>query len=221
MLRISLYFDFVSPYSWLGLERALRIDPEVEADWRLHPVVYAKLLDETGLVGPAESEAKRCHLLWDVARQAAGLGLPFVGPPAHPFRSLEALRLMMVLRNHPRALELAAILARAAWTEGRDLTQIGVLEDVVGRSGLDPAPWVDRISMPETKRSLAESTAAALERGIFGVPTFEWEGELFWGQDRLDDLLARYRGELNVDAAAVAAMLARPRGADRRSISPR
>ncbi len=216
MVRIGLYFDFVSPYAWLGLERAWRLARDSDWTWELHPVVYAKLLEATGLTGPAETELKRRHLFWDVARQAARLQLTFQGPPAHPFRSLDALRTQMVFRDHPRALELAAALARAAWSEGRDLTDPVVLEAIVSEVGLEESGWTARLGDPAIKDALRRSTASALEVGVFGVPTFEWQGELFWGQDRIEDLEARVSGELRIDARAVSEMLARPRGSERR-----
>ena len=60
--------------------------------WEMRPIVYAALLDAHGLVGPAETPAKRRYTFHDVVRTARHLGLRFEGPPTHPFRSLEALR---------------------------------------------------------------------------------------------------------------------------------
>ena len=81
----------------------------------------------------------------------------------------------------PRALELSVALSTACWAAGRDLTDWAVLADVVRRSGLDDDDLTARASAPAVKRALQERTAAAIAAGVFGVPTFVLEGELFWG----------------------------------------
>ena len=65
------------------------------------------------------------------------------------------------------------------------------------------------------KRALQERTAAAIEAGVFGVPTFELDGELFWGHDRLDHLAARIDGRLPDLSAQASVLEGRPRGSDR------
>src|SRR6185503_4800799 len=90
--KVPFYLDFISPYTWLALARAETFAEEHGIAWEPRPVVYAALLDAHGLVGPVETEAKRRYTLHDVARSAQALGLRLVGPPAHPFRSLAALR---------------------------------------------------------------------------------------------------------------------------------
>jgi 2-hydroxychromene-2-carboxylate isomerase len=225
---VRVYFDFVSPYSYLALTRLAAFGARHDVAWEPAPVFYAALLDAHSLVGPAESLAKRRYTLTDVLRAAELLGVPLVGPPAHPFRSLEALRVATVFADHPRALELSVALATTCWGEGRDLTDWAVLTEVVGRVGIDaPDPGADsedcagpgglaaRASAPAVKRALQQRTAAAIAAGVFGVPTFELDGELFWGHDRLDHLAARIEGRLPDLAARASALEARPRGSDR------
>lgn len=216
MTDVEFYFDFVSPYSWLALMQAERFAREHRVRWRLQPVVYAKLLDATGLVGPAEIDVKRQYTFHDVARAADAAGLPLAGPPAHPFRSLEALRVFCLFREDERALGLAVQLADAAWGAGRDLTDLAVLDSLVERAGLDSTDLAARIRRPETKQALRESTESALRRGVFGVPSFVTGGELFWGHDRLPQLAGRLAGRLRDCGSTARRMLARPRGADRR-----
>ena len=217
---VRVYFDFVSPYSYLALTRLAEFGARHEVAWEPAPVFYAALLDANHLVGPAETRAKRRYTLTDVLREAALQGVPLVGPPLHPFRSLEALRVATLFAGHPRALELSVALSTACWAEGRDLTDWGVLAEVVGRVGLEPGDidsesLAARASAPEVKRALQERTAAAIEAGVFGVPTFELAGELFWGNDRLDHLAARIEGRLPDLSERATVLEARPRGSDR------
>jgi 2-hydroxychromene-2-carboxylate isomerase len=214
---VELYFDFVSPYAYLALTQVESFGRRHGVSWELKPVVYGALLDATGLVGPAEVEVKRRYTLRDVLRTARLLGEPLVGPPAHPFRSLEALRTVVTYAHRPEALALVVALARAGWGEGRDLTDVGVLRDVVADLGLDGRDLEARLEDPATKRALRCNTDDALAAGVFGVPTFRLGRELFWGHDRMDQLAARLAATLETDEAGALRLESRPRGADRRA----
>jgi len=213
--RVRVYFDFISPYSYLALTRLAAVGARHGVEWEPAPVFYAALLDANALVGPAETRVKRRYTLTDVLRAAALAGVPLVGPPAHPFRSLEALRVATLFDADPRALELAVALSTACWGKGRDLTDWDVLTEIVERVGLASPDLAARASAPAVKRALQERTAAAIAAGVFGVPTFELEGELFWGHDRLDHLAARLEGRLPDLTEHAAVLEARPRAADR------
>ena len=217
-MTVRFYFDFVSPYSYLALVQARDLADRHGIDWDVRPVVYGALLDSTGLIGPAEIEIKRRYTFADIQRCAALLGVPLVGPPAHPFRSLEALRTVCLFRDHPKAVDLAVSLAGACWGQGRALTDASVIVAVLDGLGLPSVDLAARLGAPETKEALRKLTADALARGVFGVPTFELAGELFWGHDRIDHLVARIEGRIGDAAANAEALLARPRGADRPTI---
>ena len=213
-----MYLDFVSPYTYLALVQADRFASQYDVAWQLRPVVYGVLLDQTGLVGPVETEAKRRYTFQDVSRAAELLRVPMVGPPAHPFRSLEALRLLVAYGDDDVALPLAQGLATAAWGHGEDLTQTAVLARLAAAAGAAGRPVAELVSDPDVKLALRDNTERAIAHGVFGVPTFEYEGELFWGHDRLPHLAARLEGELGPAGDRAAKILARPRGIDRRGV---
>ena len=217
---VRFYFDFISPYSWLALMQAERFAEQHRVRWDLRPVVYAALLDACGLIGPAEVPIKRRYTFHDIVRGAARLGLRVSGPPEHPFRSLEALRTLQLFREEPQALALAVGLSDACWGAGRALTDASVIAEIVEQVGLDSHQLARRIADPAIKQALRESTEEALARGVFGVPTFVHQDELFWGHDRLEYLADRLTGRATPAASdLVERMLGRPRGADRKRIS--
>ena len=220
MRTVAFYFDFVSPYSYLALTQARRFEAEHGVRFDVRPVVYSKLLDANGLVGPAEREAKRRYTFADIVRVAHRLGVPLVGPPVHPFRSLEALRALTLWREDERALDLAVALSSACWGEGRDLTQMPVVESVASVAGFDAGRLAERTADDRIKQALVDATAAAVDAGVFGVPTFVANGEMFWGQDRMADLAAFLAGRLPATSPLASSMLKRPRGADRRTLGP-
>lgn len=217
--EVLFHFDVVSPYSWLALMQAERFAETHGVRWKLEPVVYAALLGATGLVGPVEVPAKRRYTLLDVQRSARRAGLALAGPPAHPFRSIEALRTICLFAEDSRVLALAAALANAAWGQGRSLNDLEVLSAVVGQVGLDPRELGARIADARIKARLRKNTDDALTRGVFGVPTFALDGELFWGHDRMDHLADRLAGRSPIDQALLEEMLARPQAVVRRGAS--
>lgn len=212
---VTLYVDTISPYAWLGLMRAEAFAARHDVAWDVRPVVYGVLLDRNALVGPAESDAKRRYMVLDAAREAALHGFRFTGPPAHPYRSLEALRAIALYAGRD-AFVAARALADAAWGAGRDLTDVAVLADALAEAGLDATDLAARIAAPDAKAAVRAATEQALDAGVFGVPTFVLDGELFWGHDRMDALGRRLGGEPAPDAGALERILARPRGIDRR-----
>lgn len=212
MRRVAFCFDFVSPYAWLALAQARRFGVENGVEWDLQPVVYAKLLETFGLLGPAEIDVKRRYTYRDVARCARRLGLAFEGPPAHPFRSLEALRVATLFRSSPQALELSVGLADAAWARGRDLTDPEVLADVVRGAGLDATALGERIADARVKQELRHQTDQAIDAGVFGVPSFVLDDEIFWGHDRLSYLAERLAGSPPPSREQMERKLARPVG---------
>lgn len=206
----------MSPYSWLALTQAETFAQRNGVEWELVPTILGVLLDYHGLDGPVENEVKRNYSLNDVARAAAMLGKEVVGPPAHPFLPLPSLRTVCLFEGEPELLRLVVALADATWARGEDLTDISVIEAVVAATGFDASRVREGIRTPEVKARLREHCDAAIAAGVFGVPTFDLDGELFWGHDRLDALAARLAGKLPDLSSRVAEMLARPRGIDRK-----
>lgn len=218
---IRFHFDYVSPYTYLALAASESFATAHDVTWEPRPVLYAGLLEATALVGPAEELVKRAYTVRDIVRCADRIGVPLIGPPAHPFNSLPALRATCLFAKDRRAMPLAVALAAAAWAEGRDLADPTVVADVVEDVGLDAADLEDRIADPAVKGDLRRRTEQAYALGVFGVPTFEWEGELFWGHDRMDHLADRIAGRLASPETRGAEIAARPRAADRPSTAAR
>jgi 2-hydroxychromene-2-carboxylate isomerase len=213
MTSVQFFFDIVSPYSWLALEGAPAFEKAHGIRFDLRPIVYAKVLEAHGLFGPVETPVKRRYTIHDIARCARRLGLRFVGPPEHPFRSLAALRVATLHRDEPTLPALCGALAGAAWSRGLDLTQFPVLEQIVREVGLDARDLERRAGAPDVKEALRRSTAEAVALGVFGVPSFVHDGRLFWGHDRIEALGDSVSGRIDPAAEAEAEkMLARPVG---------
>lgn len=192
---ITLYFDLVSPYAWLALHAVEAIAQASGRAVVVTPVAFGAILKRHGQPAPVDVPGKRAQILDDIRWRAAERGLPFTGPPVHPFNPLHGLRLCLAVADPTSRAHLARALADAAWSQGRDLQQAPVVLDVAGSCGL-PAAWAEtQLTDPGIKQALIDTTDRAAAGGVFGVPTFALDGRLFWGNDRIPHLLAAARGE--------------------------
>ncbi|MRG97142.1 2-hydroxychromene-2-carboxylate isomerase [Polyangium spumosum] len=218
MRVVRFYFDVISPYVWLAWTQVPAIEARTGARFELEPVLFAGLLGAHGNKGPAEIAPKRVHMLHDVARWAMTLKRPYAGPPAHPFNPLKAQRMCAALEDAGERRRLAGALIVGTWEKGLDLMDDAVLRAIADDAGLDGAALLAATTEPAVKERLRANTERALAEGVFGVPSFLVDAELFWGSDRLVFVEAYLEGRLPVDKAEIEARLARPRAADRRNV---
>ena len=179
----ELYFDLGSPYAWLAAERLASGSVELDADWR--PVLLGGIFKATGRSSWARTDQREAGMA-EVERRAAAYGLPAVRwPDPWPGNGLTAMRAAAYARDEGFGREFALAAFRLAFTQGRDLS---VREDVLDAAaacghGDEVAAALER---QEVKDALRGSTEEALARGVVGVPTIVVDGELFWGDDRLE-----------------------------------
>jgi 2-hydroxychromene-2-carboxylate isomerase len=205
---VTLYADPISPYVWLNAPSAIARIEAAGAQVRLQPVLFAGMLNAHGHKGPAEIPAKRAYTFRDVMRQAARQGLPFTGPPGHPFNPLLALRMCTAVASERERRRLMLALLSACWERGEDISDPGTAARIASACDLDGPALVSAAKQPQVKQQLAAATGQAIKDGVFGVPTFRLGDELFWGGDRLDALLWRLEGN-GIDEARLSAFLAR------------
>jgi 2-hydroxychromene-2-carboxylate isomerase len=211
---VTFYFDPVSPYAWLASKALARIEA-AGAQLVFQPVLFAALLNAHGNSGPAEIPAKRAYIFRDVMREAARAGLAFKGPPGHPFNPLQALRMCLALTRQDERRRFALAVMSACWEQGEDVSDGAVLLTIAAGCGLSGPAVQAAAAQPGIKMQLAGDTERAIADGVFGVPTFRYDGALFWGADRIDALLARLQGQV-IDEQALAAFLARAPLAERK-----
>jgi len=209
MKTLSYWFDPISPYAYLAFEhlpQALEGCSYV-VDYR--PVLFAGLLGHWGQLGPAEIAPKRAWTFRQVAWQAHRLGIDMATPAQHPFNPLALLRL--ALASAPAAglpnRRVVERVMRHVWRGGADANDAGRLQAL--REAV--APQRDPNSEP-VKAELRAHTDAAIARGLFGVPTVELDGRLFWGLDALPMVRAALQGDPWFDGPAWDAAAAAPPG---------
>jgi 2-hydroxychromene-2-carboxylate isomerase len=172
---IDWYFDFVSPYSYICLHRLEELGQPVN----FKPVLFAGLLQHWGQKGPAEIPAKRKWTYRWCTWWARSLGITFRFPGVHPFNPLPYLRLALAAGSTERAVRR---IFDVLWTTGDDALHERRFDALCKELGVDPS------ALDRTKEALRQTTNEAASRGVFGVPTFVVDGEVFWGADALDFL---------------------------------
>lgn len=189
---VDFWFDFSSPFAYLGSTQIEAVCRAAGATVRWKPLLLGALFKQVGTPDVplfAMPEAKRRYISAEMTRWARWWSVPFRMAPRFPIRTVTALR-MVIASGHDPAL--IARLFRAAWVEGEDLG-----DDATLRRLADPG-LVDRAQDPAIKQALVDLTAEAKDAGVFGVPTCVVHDPagplLFWGQDRLDLVAAAARG---------------------------
>ena len=188
MKRLTFWFDVVSPYAYLAFERLPQALEGLSHEVEYKPVLFAGLLKQWGQKGPAEIEPKRAWTFRQVHWLAHRHGIPMVTPRLHPFNPLPLLRLLLAAGPNRRSAETVF---RHVW-RGEGADAVDPVRLAALRETLAPAqdPESDAV-----KQALRENTEAALVRGLFGVPTIELDGRLFWGFDALDMVAAALAGD--------------------------
>jgi 2-hydroxychromene-2-carboxylate isomerase len=182
---IDFFFSFRSPYSYLAAPRAFAL-----AD--AHPVrVRLRGVIPMAMRGQSVPRAKQLHTLRDVKREALRLGMPF-GPVHDPIGE-GALRCLLVAEHAidaGREREFVLTASRAIWAEAADVARDGPLRRICQRAGLAWSDCAAALKDPALRARIDASTAELAELGHWGVPVLALDGELFWGQDRIDDVAA-------------------------------
>ena len=213
-MKISWVFDVISPFSYLSLKQLPSLPDHVCIEFV--PVLFAGLLDHYGQVGNAEIASKRRFTYRFALWRGRKMGIPMRLPPSHPFNPLTALRLIIAAGSERRAVEAVF---DAVFLHGRDVSDASVIGDLARELDI-PDPQA-ALHDPAIKQKLRQNTDWAVANGVFGVPTFVIDGEIFWGHDAFDmvrDYLSDSRPFQDAEMQKIETLpigIVRPRSAQR------
>jgi 2-hydroxychromene-2-carboxylate isomerase len=202
------YFDFVSPFAYICFHRLKDLPADLAIEYR--PVLFAGILNHWGQKGPAELPTKRRYTYRWSHWWAHSLGLPLRYPAAHPFNPLHHLRLAIACGSR---LEAIRAIFDDIWTTGADAADPARFDALLKKLNLK----MEDLEKPDIKNKLRANTEDAVRRGVFGVPTFEVDGELFWGADSIGFLQDFLRDPAAVRNAEFERLDALPIAAARKS----
>jgi 2-hydroxychromene-2-carboxylate isomerase len=188
---IDYYFAPNSPYVYLGHERFIRIARAAGAAINVKPVdLGGKVFPVSGgLPLSKRAPQRQAYRLVELARFSRHLGVPLnLHPKFFPVAGDDAARLIIAVDMHDgtaAAMKIAGAIMRGVWAQERNIADPETLGAMLAESGLDAARLAQSRE-PEVQSRYDANTARATDLGVFGAPTYVVDGELFWGQDRLD-----------------------------------
>jgi len=188
--HIDYYFATISPWAFLGHDRFVALAKQHGAIVGVKPVNIGEVFPVSGGLPLAKRAPQRqAYRLVELKRWSEFLGVPMKLQPKY-FPADGTLSAYWVLaadeQGSDKSLALMSAIGRALWTEDRDIADQATLASLAQGAGLDADALARRA--PEMSARYAALTQEAIARNVFGAPTYVFEDELFWGQDRLDFL---------------------------------
>jgi 2-hydroxychromene-2-carboxylate isomerase len=185
---VDFYFDFGSPAAYLAWTQLSQLCADTGAQLVWKPMLLGGVFQATGNRAPMTVPLKGSYLFVDLARFARRYAVPLQFNPNFPINTLTLMRVAVGLqmRKDPRFEDYCAAMFRAIWVDAQNMNDPAVVAAVLTQAGFDPQALLALSSDPAVKDGLKASTDAAVQRGVFGAPTFFVADQMFWGQDRLD-----------------------------------
>jgi 2-hydroxychromene-2-carboxylate isomerase len=198
MPNLDFWFDFASTYSYPAAMRIAPLATAADVAVRYRPFLLGPIFKAQGWdTSPFNVyEAKGRHMWRDLERLCSDLALPFRRPDPFPQSSLLAARVTLIGLDADWGEAFCQAVFHAQFALARRIDDAAVIADLLTERGLDPAAVLNAARTDRSKQRLRQETETARQLGIFGAPTFVTEdGELFWGNDRLERAL-RWAGDL-------------------------
>jgi 2-hydroxychromene-2-carboxylate isomerase len=196
MATIEFFYDFTSPYSYLASTRVKEVADRTGATFEPRPFALGGVFKAVGTDKiPAENPYKAAYMARDVAAWARDYGVPFAFPDTFPANTIKAMRAVLAVEDRSDAWRLTQALYNAYWGEGRDISQLDVLMDVITKADLNAADLLTATERPEIKARLKANGEEAVARGAFGAPAIFVGEQMFIGNDRLHFVERAAKGE--------------------------
>jgi carboxymethylenebutenolidase len=189
--HIDYYVSLMSPWTCLGSARFEALAATHGATVRIWPVDLGQVFPVSGGLPLAKRAPQRqAYRMMELKRWRAHLGVPInLTPKFFPGNELPAALSVIAVRDKidgGRAITLAHAVLRGVWEQDKDVGDEATLAAIIAGVGLDPKQVRALAGSPEIAAQRQEDTKRAIDLGVFGAPTYVIDGELFWGQDRLE-----------------------------------
>ncbi|NIF15521.1 2-hydroxychromene-2-carboxylate isomerase [Pantoea sp. Cy-639] len=185
---VEFFLDLGSPATYLAWTQLPTLCARHGAHLEYRPILLGGVFQATGNASPVMVPAKGRYLRIDLKRHADRYGVPLALPPGFPVNTLLLMRgLIGTQLFAPERFEaLLKVLFEGLFVHARNLSEPAMLDETLAQGGLDAEAFHALAARPEVKDALRQATEQAVERGLFGAPTFIVEGQMYFGQDRLD-----------------------------------
>lgn len=187
---IDYYLAPQSPWTYLGHQRLVQMAAAAGATVRVLPADFGKIFAASGGLPLGQRAPQRqAYRLVELARWRDHLGLPLhVKPKFFPVPGDDAARLIIAVDRADgaaAALDLAGRVLAAVWAQERDISSSATRLELLAEAGLR-ADRAEQALAPEVQAAYERNTQQAIDQAVFGAPSYVIDGEIYWGQDRLD-----------------------------------
>jgi len=188
MKTFEFWFDFGSTASYLAWTQLPSLEASTGAKAVFKPMLLGGVFQATGNQSPVNIPAKGKYLFADFERFAERYGVPFNRNPYFPINTLLFMRGAIALqqKGDARFMDYCRTVFNAIWVDSLNMNDPATAAEALRKAGFDAQALVALASEQTTKDALKAATQEAIDRGVFGAPTFFVGDQMFWGQDRLD-----------------------------------
>ena len=188
---IDFYFDFISPYSYLGYKKLILLNENNQININYKPILLGGLHNLGGITAPAFNERKMKNMKNDCELIAKKNDIEFKWNTKFPINSLYLMRGYLIIKDDLKK-KYFDVCFEAYWKDNIDIENEKNVDSILEVVGQDKIKFIDGIKDTKTKEELKKVTSDAFKKDIFGAPTFVVNNKIFWGQDRLNYAIDEY-----------------------------
>lgn len=185
--KIEFFFDLGSPYSYLASTQLESFEKKNNVAFEWRPILLGGLFKTVDNQSPfyVVSKGKKSYLLNDLQAWASLYGVPYQLPSQFPPNTLKAMRGAIAAGRTGQLKPYAKAMFNAFFVDDRNISEPNTILEIVKEIGMDVTEFSLAIDGMDVKQALISATEEAADRGAFGVPTFFYQGRMFFGNDRL------------------------------------
>ena len=182
---IEFYFDFSSPYSYIGYKEIKRLEKKDLIKIKYMPIFLGGLHNAAGVTPAAFIDVKSKYMVEDTKLICEKKNIKFIFNSYFPIKTVNFMRGVLIAKNDDIEKIYIEKIFNSIWKDGLNMNDQTVINKVLKNLDLNPEIFLSRVGDQKIKDKLRKLTDDALKKGIFGAPTFMVNKKIFWGQDRL------------------------------------
>ena len=182
---IEFYFDFSSPYAYLGYKEIKKLEKKNPFKIKFMPIFLGGLHNAAGITAAAFIKLKSKYMMEDTKLICEKKNIKFIFNSYFPIKTVNFMRGVIISEEDNLEKVYIERVFNAIWKDGLNMNDPIVINKVLKNIDLNPEKFLAKATNQKVKDRLKVLTENALEKGIFGAPTFLVNKKIFWGQDRL------------------------------------
>ena len=182
---IDFYFDFSSPYAYIGYKEIKKLEKKNSFKIKFMPIFLGGLHNAAGITPAAFIKLKSKYMIEDTKLVSKKKNISFHFNSYFPIKTVNFMRGVLIAEKDNSEKNFIEKIFNAIWMDGLNMNDPIVINKVLKNINLNPELFFKKVSDQKVKDKLRKLTDEALKKKIFGVPAFVVNKKMFWGQDRL------------------------------------